>query len=160
MSFHSVQLGTLDKYVWVVALLIAIGFFAIGKPWQYFIGDPTANIIFKGDGAMQRGDFTEAAAIFAEAAAKQPRNPEFRARLGLAYGALKRWPDALAQYQYALSLDGNNLTAHRGMGLYALELRQLPQAEEWRKRLASLCPQGCPDLTALTAEISKARLRR
>lgn len=83
---------------------------------------PATDYIDVGSQAMAQGEFEKAASALTLAINIDPDSSEARIRLGQAYAALDRLPEALQQFEHAVQLDPKNADAHFFMGaLYEMQ---------------------------------------
>jgi Flp pilus assembly protein TadD len=75
------------------------------KPKQDAVVAPSNELVKQGMDAIQRQDFAGAKQVLADAAARDPKDPQAAFYLGVALDGLGDLPGAMAQYQRALELD-------------------------------------------------------
>lgn len=100
--------------VMMIALVVGLGF---GIQYWFF-GDSY-------DSSSQVGHDYQVAKSRVNA---EPNNPEARIALGWSYVQLKKFDQAIAQYNQALKLDSGNPVARYNIALIEIEKKQYPQA--------------------------------
>ena len=96
-----------------------------------------------------RGEYTQALALFERSAAAAP-NPRTFAEMEMALTMMQRWPEALARYRHAVSLDPDLLTGWRGVAAAASAVGDRDAMLEALHALERLAPDNdaLPDMRA------------
>ena len=108
----------------------------------------------KGRDAVKAKNFSEAAAIFAQVTADEPKNADAWNYLGFSNRKIKRFDDAEQFYLKALQLEPAHLGANEYIGELYLETNRLAKAEERLAVLDRACMFGCEEYDELKASIA------
>jgi tetratricopeptide (TPR) repeat protein len=101
--------------------------------------DPLAPLLSQAQAALDRNDFAAAIPLLEKIAAAKPADALPHFELGFAYSGLKKNPEAIAEYQRAISLDPNLAPAHLNLGISLLDSDPAAAAESL-ERAAKLLP--------------------
>jgi tetratricopeptide (TPR) repeat protein len=96
-----------------------------------------------------RGEYEKALALFARSAEAAP-NPRTYAEMGLALTMLQRWPEAMARYRHAVTLDPDLLIGWRGVAAAASAVGDRDAMLDALHALERLAPDNdaLPDMRA------------
>jgi tetratricopeptide (TPR) repeat protein len=109
--------------------------------------------------AAKRGDWYLSVHYLERLVERDPQDADALALLGAGHQKLGHLARAARYYEAALVLEPGNRKAHRQLGEIYLAMRQTDKARAQAAILAKLCPQGCPELTALTRAIAAQTAR-
>lgn len=88
------------------------------------------------DALMTKGDFKAAASLLQKKCKTEPYNAELQYLLGICFGRIKRWPDAINALQKSIAQRANIAQLHFSLGVAQLELKQFETAiESFQKTL-------------------------
>ncbi len=88
------------------------------------------DLMSSGDNLLKNGAYTEAASVFRQVIAQDPRNFEAQANLAFAYLQAERYDKAVAQYNRALSLDPKNADCWANIGFAYQKLGKMGKAAD------------------------------
>lgn len=108
----------------------------------------------EGKKAIDRKDWAAAIPLFQQVVAKDDKNADAYNWLGYAYRNLGNYEESFANYNKALLIDPKHRGAHEYIGEAYLKTGNLAKAEEFLKRLDSLCTFGCAEYTELKNKIA------
>jgi len=108
----------------------------------------------EGKKAIDRKDWAAAIPLFQQVVAKDDKNADAYNWLGYAYRNQGNYEESFANYNKALLIDPRHRGAHEYIGEAYLKTGNLAKAEEFLKRLDSLCTFGCAEYTELKNKIA------
>ncbi len=108
----------------------------------------------EGKKAIDRKDWAAAIPLFQQVVAKDSQNADAYNWLGYAWRNQGNYEEAFANYNKALLIDPKHRGAHEYIGEAYLKTGNLAKAEEFLKRLDSLCTFGCAEYTELKNKIA------
>lgn len=82
----------------------------------------TAGLYWQGRGALERGEWRQAATFFRKAVRTSPGDPELRRLLGLSLARLDRLGDAVAMFRSALHIAPDSARARADLGVTLLKM--------------------------------------
>jgi tetratricopeptide (TPR) repeat protein len=96
-----------------------------------------------------RGEYEKALALFERSAEAAP-NPRTFADMGMALTMMQRWPEAMARYRHAVTLDPNLVNGWRGVAAAASALGDRDAMVDAVRALERLAPDNnaLPDMRA------------
>jgi tetratricopeptide (TPR) repeat protein len=103
--------------------------------------------------ATQKGDVTGAEALFRRSIASNPRFPDARINLAVNLVRRSRRAEAIQQFQQALTIQPDNVTALYNLGSIELESRSVRQAVMHLSRASTLAPADAQISLALSAAL-------
>lgn len=103
----------------------------------------------------QAGKLTEAAELLETALAVDPRNRAAFVELARVAQKQRLFGRAIRLTTKALQLEPNDIDAIEVQGRAMVELGALPRARENLAKLQKICSNGCQQMTALSAAISR-----
>ncbi|HLI11910.1 MAG TPA: tetratricopeptide repeat protein [Alphaproteobacteria bacterium] len=103
--------------------------------------------------AVNGADYAKAIALLEGVVAHDPKNADAWNYLGFSNRKLRKYPEALADYEKALAINPDHLGANEYLGELYLETGDLPKAEERLSKLDKLCIFGCEEYRTLKAAI-------
>lgn len=129
--------------------------FAAGRKSDDQITPRSAELQKRGEAHLAAGRLSDAVDALETALAVDPRNRA--AFVGLARVAAKEklFGKAIRLTNRALLLDPNDKSALSVQGEAMVELGALARAQTNLQKLKTLCPQGCPQLSALSSILSR-----
>jgi tetratricopeptide (TPR) repeat protein len=108
----------------------------------------------EGKKAIDRKDWAAAVPLFQKVVEKDPNNADAFNWLGYAYRNQGNYEESFSNYNKALLIDPKHRGAHEYIGEAYLKTGNLAKAEEFLKRLDSLCTFGCAEYTELKNKIA------
>lgn len=108
----------------------------------------------EGKKAIDRKDWAAAIPLFQQVVAKDDKNADAYNWLGYAWRNQGDYEQSFANYNKALLIDPRHRGAHEYIGEAYLKTGNLAKAEEFLKRLDSLCTFGCAEYTELKNKIA------
>ena len=84
----------------------------------------------------------------------RPRSADILNYLGYSNRMIGQYPQSLAYYQRALSIDPDHKGVHEYLGELYLQMNDLPSAQKELATLMTLCPSGCDERDTLTKAIA------
>src|SRR5690606_20360785 len=108
----------------------------------------------EGRKAIDRKDWAAAIPLFQKVVEKDPNNADAYNWLGYAWRNQGNYEESFANYNKALLIDPKHRGAHEYIGEAYLKTGNLAKAEEFLKRLDSLCTFGCAEYTELKNKIA------
>jgi tetratricopeptide (TPR) repeat protein len=112
------------SYLSLMPALLAVIIFSFYSGAQTSVEELMAN----GNSLLRNGAYTEAASVFKQILAKEPRNFEAQANLAFAYLQLERYEKALTEYKKALSLDSKSSECWANLGFVYERLGKINDA--------------------------------
>jgi Flp pilus assembly protein TadD len=128
--------------------------FAMGSDPAPAASKPADPDFAEGRKAIDAKDFATAAAKFQAVVARDDKNADAFNWLGYALRNQGDYEKAFIAYNKALELDPKHRGAHEYIGEAYLKTNQPEKAEEYLKRLSSLCTFGCAEYTELKNKIA------
>src|SRR6267154_3463599 len=119
---------TKKRLFWFVALLCLVAVVAVVLLRPNQSGDPYTRLMSKGNGYLERGDATNAIAVYLEARKLVAESLEGQLNLANAYLLAGEDQKVIEECQRALSLDHNNAAAYYLMGCAYLHLNRAEKA--------------------------------
>jgi tetratricopeptide (TPR) repeat protein len=99
--------------------------------------------------AVNAGNFSDAAALFAKVVDHDPKNADAWNYLGFSDRKLGKFPDSLDAYEKALAINPDHLGANEYLGELYLQMGDMPKAEERLAKLDTLCSGSCVEYRTL-----------
>ncbi|MFN4165602.1 MAG: tetratricopeptide repeat protein [Ferrovibrio sp.] len=141
----------------LLAVLLALSpatVFAMGSDPATTTTKPADPDFAEGRKAIDAKDFATAAAKFQAVVTRDDKNADAFNWLGYALRNQGDYEKAFIAYNKALELDPKHRGAHEYIGEAYLKTNQPEKAEEYLKRLSSLCTFGCAEYTELKNKIA------
>lgn len=108
----------------------------------------------EGRKAIDAKNWAAAIPLFQKVVAKDAQNADAYNWLGYAWRNQGNYDESFANYNKALLIDPRHRGAHEYIGEAYLKTGNLAKAEEFLKRLDSLCTFGCAEYTELKNKIA------
>jgi hypothetical protein len=119
------------------------------------IGDNAANADYQqAQSAIDRQDYSQAAALLQQVLQRQPDNPDVLNLMGFSERKLGKASTALDYYKKALDLQPDHIGANEYLGELYLELKQPDMAEQRLAVLQQVCGD-CEEYTELKEKIEQ-----
>ncbi|QIK79795.1 tetratricopeptide repeat protein [Sphingomonas piscis] len=141
-------------------LVLGLAAFALGAPVSGQRSDDQLNprsveLQKQGEAHYSAGRFNEATDTLETALAVDPRNRTAFVDLARVATKEKLFGKAIRLTNKALLLDPNDSNALSVQGVAMVELGASARAQANLQKLKQLCPQGCPQLSALSSALTR-----
>ena len=103
--------------------------------------------------AVKAGDFNRAIDLLQKVVADDSQNADAWNYLGFSHRKLKKFDQALGNYQKALAIDPEHRGANEYLGELYLQTGNLAKAKERLKKLDDICSFGCEEFDDLKQAI-------
>ena len=142
------------------SLLIGLAAFALAAPGTAQRPDDeilpkSVELERQGQKLYSAGKFEEAENLFETALAVDPRNRGAYVDIARVAGRQHLYGKSIRMTNKALALEPNDIDAIAVQGEAMVELGALPRAQANLAKLQAICTKGCPQLTQLSAAISR-----
>jgi Flp pilus assembly protein TadD len=117
---------------------------------------PAGSDLAQGQKQIAQKDWKGAVATLEKFTKAHPTDAEGFNLLGYSLRNLKRYPEAIQNYQEALRLDPQHRGAHEYLGQTYVQLKELDKAQVLLSNLEKICGQSCEQYVDLKKAIDQA----